>query len=289
MDNVIDNSFRIIDNIRYINQYFEDANSELPYYGIFIGCAETKRLSKVSRALSDPYNSRELSGGQVFPTRSLYFYITRYNNRVLPLPEILGRLASCGFDIVDYKIIENQIHFVARKIKEPVKDKKTYGPLIKLKRIGKDGKIIHVFKFRTMHPYSEYLQEFIYCNNSLREGGKFKNDFRVTNWGKILRRFWIDEIPMILNWFKRDLKLVGVRPISMQYLSLYPEDYQKERIKFKPGLVPPFYADMPKTLEEIIESEKRYLQQYAEKPVRTDIKYFFKVLYNIIFKNARSG
>ena len=71
-------------------------------------------------------------------------------------------------------------------------------------------------------------------------------------------------------------------------MSLHPEDYKEFRIKFKPGLVPPYYADMPKSLEEIIESEKRYLEQKQKHPFITDVKYFFKVFFNILFKNARS-
>jgi len=57
---------------------------------------------------------------------------------------------------------------------------------------------------------------------------------------------------------------------------------------FKPGLIPPFYKDLPKTLEEIIESERNYLNLYAKNPLRTDIKYFFAAMYNILFKRARS-
>ncbi len=59
-----------------------------------------------------------------------------------------------------------------------------------------------------MHPYSEYLQEYILERNGLDKGGKFKGDFRITGWGKILRRYWLDELLMIINLFKGDLKIV---------------------------------------------------------------------------------
>jgi hypothetical protein len=45
-----------------------------------------------------------------------------------------------------------------------------------------------------MHPYSEYLQEYIYENNKLQQGGKFNNDFCVTTLGRIMRKTWIDEL-----------------------------------------------------------------------------------------------
>jgi hypothetical protein len=81
---------------------------------------------------------------------------------------------------------------------------------------------------------------------------------------------------------------VGVRALSEHYLSLYPKDLQELRTKFKPGLIPPYYADLPKNFDEILESEKQYLLQKKESPFLTDFKYFWKVIYNIIFKGARS-
>jgi len=70
---------------------------------------------------------------------------------------------------------------------------------------------------------------------------------------------------------------------------LYSDELKEKRVKHKPGLIPPFYADMPKTLPEIIESELRYLNEYEKHPLRTDLKYFFKAWENIIFKKARSN
>jgi hypothetical protein len=60
-------------------------------------------------------------------------------------------------------------------------------------------------------------------------------------------------------------------------------------VRTKPGLVPPFYADMPRTFEEIEESERRYLESYQRCRLGTDLRYFFKALYNIVFRHARSN
>ncbi len=140
-----------------------------------------------------------------------------------------------------------------------------------------------------MHAYSEYIQGYIHDRNHLEEGGKFKDDFRITTVGKFMRKFWIDEMPMFLNILKGDMKIIGVRPLSRHYFSLYTPELQELRTQFKPGMIPPFYADMPKTLEEIMESEKKYLLEYQKKPFRTDWKYFWLAWYNILFKRARSG
>ena len=146
-----------------------------------------------------------------------------------------------------------------------------------------------VFKFRTMHPFSEYLQGHVYEHNKLESGGKFKDDFRVTTWGRFMRKYWLDELPMLYNWLRGDLQLVGVRPLSRQYLQLYSPELRRLRTKVKPGLLPPFYADMPETLEEVMESERRYIEAYLQKPVTTQFRYFFKCLNNIVLKRRRSA
>ncbi|MCF8233167.1 MAG: sugar transferase, partial [Bacteroidales bacterium] len=161
--------------------------------------------------------------------------------------------------------------------------------LIKLRRYGKNGKKIGVYKMRTMHAYSEYLQEYVYNLNNLAEGGKFKDDFRVTTLGKIMRKFWIDELPMFINLAKGDMKLVGVRPLSRHYYGLLCEELQEKRKKHKPGLIPPFYVDLPKTMDEIQNSELKYLEAHEKAPLRTDWVYFWKAMYNILVKKARSA
>lgn len=190
-------------------------------------------------------------------TKKVYFWITKGRNRVISLTEGIGRLVSCGFKIIGYQRIGYLTYILTKKNSDPVYDMEpTYELLVRLKRIGKKGELFTVYKLRTMHSYSEYLQEYIFSNNDLQEGGKFKADFRVTRWGKLFRKLWIDELPMFINFFKGQMKLVGVRPLSSHYFSLYPEYLQKLRTQVKPGLVPPFYVDLPETLPKIIESER---------------------------------
>ena len=107
--------------------------------------------------------------------------------------------------------------------------------------------------------------------------------------GLIMRKVWIDELPMLVNLLKGEIKLVGVRPLSQHYYNLYSVELQQKRIKHKPGLVPPFYKDMPKELDEIMESEMRYLEAYEKAPFKTDVTYFFAAVGNIFFKHARSN
>lgn len=288
-----------LNDIRRINKFLEAINDKLPVGGSFIGCVETNMLREMRilkrypAGLNYVVYTLDFLWRRVMPklkwTKGIYFLLTSGHNRLLSKAETYGRLYSCGFSIVDESRIMELHYFVVKKIKEPSFDyKPTYGLFIRLHRIGKHGKMIKVRKLRTMHPYSEYLQGYVFDKNHLEEGGKFANDFRLTTLGRIMRRYWIDELPMLFNFVKGDMKLVGVRPLSPQYFSLYTKELQDLRIRYKPGLIPPYYADLPKNFEEIMESEKRYLQAYEKKPIITDLRYFFKTAYNIIFKKVRS-
>ncbi len=292
-------NFHKLNNVRFINKFLEAANSRLPFDGTLLICAETtnQRKARIMRKYPPLLNRIYYLGDylllRVFPklpvTKKIYFFLTKGDKRVISRPEILGRLCSCGFEIVEEKEIDGLLYVVGCKKRLPVYDNEaTYGPLIYLNRIGKDGKMLKVFKIRTMHPYSEYLQDYIYAHHNLAKGGKIRKDYRVTLLGYFLRKFWLDELPMLWNLIKGDIKLVGVRPISKHYFSLYSEELQQKRIQFKPGLVPPYYADMPGTLDEIMASEMRYLDLYQKSPLKTDLRYFFKSFYNIAFKHARS-
>jgi lipopolysaccharide/colanic/teichoic acid biosynthesis glycosyltransferase len=292
-------NIRRVNDFRYINKYFESVNAKLPVGGLYIDFFETKNMRKKRILQKYPvginylYYALDFLIKRGFPkftlTKSIYFILTRGENRVLSKAEAYGRLYSCGFEILDESLIDKCLYFVAIKVKEPLYPKNpSYGPLIALERIGKGGKTIKVYKMRTMHPFAEYLQDYVYERTGLQEGGKFRDDFRVTTLGKLMRSFWLDELPMLINLLKGDLKLFGVRPLSRQYFKLYTLELQKLRILTKPGLIPPFYVDYPKTLEEIISSEQKYLRAYQKRPFRTDWVYFWKAVFNIIFRRYRS-
>lgn len=293
-------NYRRINDIRYVNKFFEAVNKKMCVGDTFICCLESKSyrserlLKKYTPLIGYPLVFIDFMLNRVLPKlpaiKKVYFSITKGKNRVISLSEGIGRLISCGFEVVDFKTFGGLTYIVAKKKQEPYFDHNpTYGTLITLNRVGKGGQMIKVYKMRTMHPYSEYVQDFIYKSNALSDGGKIKNDYRVTSYGKWFRKLWIDELPMLINWVRGELKIVGVRPLSQHYFSLYPRDVQELRTKFKPGLVPPFYADMPVTFDEIVESERKYLLAYQQAPLRTDIQYFFKSFYNIFFKKARSA
>ena len=215
----------------------------------------------------------------------------RYNPNVVNRTEVLGRLYWAGFELVEERIHKHRAVLVARKTGEPhVNDSPTRSRLIALNRVGKDGCIIKVYKLRTMYRYAEYLQPYVYQQNSLGEGGKFANDFRITRMGRWMRKCWIDEIPMLWNIVRGELKLIGVRPLSQHYLSLYTPEMQRLHVSVKPGLLPPFYAEKvrPRTIGEVQQSERAYIEAYRQHPFMTDLRYLLRILHNIVLRGARS-
>ncbi|MFQ5675764.1 MAG: sugar transferase, partial [bacterium] len=221
--------------------------------------------------------------------KQLYFAVSKGKNRAISKAEILGRLYYCGFAVLAVEKTEDDFFFIARKEGNPSADKSpSYGFIIKLKRVGMHGKPIYIRKFRTMHPYSEYLQKYVFDHNQLLPNGKFKDDFRITQWGRVMRKYWLDELPQLVNYLRGDINLVGVRAISEQYFSLYPKDLQALRKQYKPGLIPPYYADLPGSFEEIIESERRYFKAKKQRRLLTDDLYFWRAITNILLRHARS-
>ena len=290
-----------VNNIRYINKFFEKVNSKLQNGNIFICCLETYAARKERNKLGKVPIIRFIFFGlefiflRVFPKiwglKKIYFLLTRGRNRIISKAEGLGRLVSCGFEIIAYESYNGITYVVSKKVKEPEFNMSpSYGPLYKMPRMGKNGKIIGVYKFRTMHPYAEYLQDYVLKVNGYAESGKPANDFRLTPWGGFLRRYWLDELPQLLNVLKGDLKLVGVRPISQRYFKDIPKDLQELRLTQKPGCIPPYVAlDRKPSVEAVLQAEREYLKEKIKKPYTTDTKYFFKAIFNIVFKRKRSA
>ena len=224
-------------------------------------------------------------------TRWFYYWVTKGTNRTYHRVELLGRMYRAGFEVIDQRFHNGEYYMVGRKFRAPIwEDDPTCGMLVKLNRVGYHGDMIGVYKFRTMYSYSEYLQPYMLEYEGLQDGGKFAHDYRVNGWGKLFRKLWIDEFPMFINVLKGQMKLVGVRPLSRHYYSLYTPEMQALHISVKPGLLPPFYYDeqSPVTLEDVQASEKRYIEAYQKHPLRTDWRYFWGTIGNIIFKHKRS-
>ena len=281
------------------NLIFEQVRLRLPVSGYFafkVVTAEnikSKLQEKYSSAFL-PYYLIHFLFKRLLPKLSgfKWLYTLLAIHADISKAEIIGRSVFKGFKIVDLFESQDETTIIAQidssfnihtKRKVP-----STGFLLRMNRLGKQGKQIVVYKFRSMHPYAEYVQAYLHKKNGLDKGGKFKDDFRVSSGGRLIRKYWIDELPMLYNLIRGDIKLIGVRPLSEHYFSLYPPEVQLIREKHRPGLLPPFYADLPGTFDEIIQSELQYLNQYEKAPFNTDLRYFLRILENILLKKARS-
>ena len=115
------------------------------------------------------------------------------------------------------------------------------GPvLFKDKRVGRNGKEIKVYKFRSMYVDAEsrlreYLTEEQYQNWLVER--KIDNDPRITKLGKFIRKTSIDELPQLFNILKGDMSIVGPRPITKLEIDLnFTEEERKILLLARPGL-----------------------------------------------------
>lgn len=248
-----------------VNSYLQILNLNIPETSIFVGCS----------MVIDTDDKKEKKKNK--------YYKMAKNSKSLYKAEVLGRLVYFGFSIIEFKEIEGLLYFMVMKIAEaPIKlNGCSDSILFPMTRIGRDGKTLVVYKVRTMHPYSQYLQNYVVRLNGYNAAGKPANDFRLTPWGKVFRKYWLDELPQLLNLFKGELALVGVRPLSQTRFAELPLEVQELRVKFKPGCIPPYVSLLMPDSKGNIEAEMIYMKERIKNGVRTDIKYFFKALKNI--------
>ena len=290
-----------LNRIRHLNTFLNKANEALVDGG-YIWChSRTARLKReviynthpgfIGKVLYAMHYLWHRAFAKMKATRWFYMWVTKGKNRTYHRVELLGRMYRAGFEVIDERFHKGEFFIIGRKFRAPIwDDDPTCGALVKLRRVGYHGELIGVYKFRTMYAYSEYLQPYMLEHEGLQDGGKFAHDYRVNFWGKLLRSSWLDELPMAINILKGQMKLVGVRPLSRHYFSLYSPEMQQLHISVKPGLLPPFYYDehTPVTLEDVQASERRYIEAYQAHPFATDWRYFWGTVGNILFKHKRS-
>jgi len=132
-------------------------------------------------------------------------------------------------------------------------------------RVGKDWKIFKIIKFRTMVKNAD----------KMGIGISSHDDSRVTNIGKFLRKFKIDEIPQIFNVLLGDMSLVGPRPELLKYAEYYNDDYS-QILKIKPGITD--YASLEfsnesELLKDPDDSEKVYINKILPDKIKLYKKY----------------
>ena len=148
-------------------------------------------------------------------------------------------------------------------------------------RVGKNGRIFRMLKFRSMFEDAEERLEELLDENEA-EGALFKmtNDPRITRVGKFLRRYSLDEFPQILNVIRGDMSLVGPRPPLQREIEEY-EGWQLKRVDTVPGMTGLWQvsgrSDLP--FEEMVRIDIYYIEHWS---LWLDIKILLKTIPAVI-------
>ena len=157
------------------------------------------------------------------------------------------------------------------------------GPVFfKHKRIGKNGKDLYIYKFRTMIDKAEdEIKNFTPEQKKEFEANyKLEDDPRVTKVGKILRKTSIDELPQIINILKGEMAIIGPRPVVKNEL----EKYGKNKNKFlsvAPGLTG-YWAANGRSDVSYEERMKMELYYVDNRSLLLDLKIFFKTIGSVL-------
>lgn len=156
------------------------------------------------------------------------------------------------------------------------------------KRIGKDGKIINLFKFRSMVSNAdEVLKELLKQKKYKKEwekNQKFENDPRITKIGHFIRKTSLDEVPQFINVLKGDMSLVGPRPLVEGELDAHNGNHEIYE-SVKPGITGWWGCNgrSATTYEERLNLEYFYVNNRS---LTLDIKCILKTIAAVLCKKG---
>ena len=141
-------------------------------------------------------------------------------------------------------------------------------------RIGKDGKVFKMIKFRTMLDATD------------KYGNQLPDEERLTSFGKLLRSTSIDELPELVNVFLGDMSLVGPRPLLVEYKDLYSTE-QWRRHEVRPGITGWAQVNGRNSISwaERFKLDVEYIDNYN---LILDIKILFMTVLKVIKKDGIS-
>ena len=159
--------------------------------------------------------------------------------------------------------------------------------IFKQKRVGLYGREFYIYKFRTMMVDAEKMQASIMHQNEANGPVfKIKNDPRITNVGKFLRKTSLDELPQFFNVLKGDMSLVGPRPPIMKEVNQY-KPWQLRRLSMRPGItctwqIMPSRNTIP--FEEWMKLDLQYIDNWS---LQQDFLLTFKTVRAVIMGSGQ--
>lgn len=158
----------------------------------------------------------------------------------------------------------------------------------KHKRIGKNGEVIYLYKFRSMYSDSKERLEKMLQNPEIRkeweENFKLENDPRITKVGRMLRKTSLDELPQLLNILRGDMSIVGPRPVIENELEKYGEEKEKF-LSVTPGLTG-WWACNGRSCTSYEDRKKLELYYVEHRGIILDLKIIFKTFISVIKGNG---
>jgi len=180
---------------------------------------------------------------------------------------ILKRLIDVVLSLIGLILLAIPFAIIALAIKLDSR-----GPIFfRQKRVGLNGRIFKIWKFRTM------------VVGAVKQGLGYnvaKDDSRITSVGSVLRNWGLDELPQLINVFVGNMSLVGPRP-TLRYQVEHYDDFQRRRLQVKPGITSLAVVSGRNALswKERIELDVWYVEHWS---LWLDIKILFKTLWTVL-------
>ncbi len=175
--------------------------------------------------------------------------------------QMLKRFFDILFSAIGIILLAPLLVVIAMAIK-----KSSSGPVLyRGIRVGRDGKLFRMLKFRTMVANAEAL------------GGSCTSDDdpRITSIGRRLRKYKLDELPQLFNVLRGEMSFVGPRPEVQQYVSMFSEE-EKQILRVRPGitdLATLWDSDEGALLAESSDPERTYLETIRPEKIRLQLEY----------------
>jgi exopolysaccharide biosynthesis polyprenyl glycosylphosphotransferase len=189
--------------------------------------------------------------------------------------DIAGSLAGALLTAIIFPVVA-----IAIKLESP-------GPVFfGQQRVGENGRLFTVWKFRSMYADAEQRKQELMARNEM-QGAIFKinADPRITRVGRFLRRSSLDEFPQFWNVLVGDMSLVGTRPPTPDEVALY-ENWQRRRISIRPGITGVWQVSGRNKLnnfDDIVRLDLSYIDNWS---LWLDIRILFKTVQVVLSREG---
>lgn len=247
---------------------------EVQDYFVAMGIPVTICMNSVSE---DGFGS--LTVQNIGPIKAVTTSINTTNYRSLMLKRIVDIIAS---------LVGLVITGIVWVIIYPIVQKQSKGPMIfKQKRVGKNGKVFEIYKFRSMYLDAEERKKELMAQNELTSDHMFKmeHDPRIFPFGQKIRDWSIDELPQFINVLKGDMSLVGTRPPTLDEYHKY-ELHHFKRLAMKPGITGMWQVSGRSNItdfEQVVALDLEYIKNWS---IWLDVKIILKTFKVVLFREG---